>query len=60
MNDEPAMTICKDGEWWIGWIDDMPGVNSQGRTREELVENLRSARQEWTQLSKDGGDADPD
>ena len=60
MNDEPTITIRGDGVWWIGWIDGMPGVNSQGRTREELVENPRSAREEWTQLSKDGGDANPD
>ena len=35
--------IKKDGDWWIGWIEEIPGVNSQGRTRDELLENLRSA-----------------
>ena len=35
--------IKKDGHWWIGWVEEIPGVNSQGRTREELLENLRSA-----------------
>lgn len=28
---------------WIGWIEEVPGVNSQGTTREELLGNLRSA-----------------
>jgi len=35
--------IKQDGGWWIGWIEEIPGVNSQGETREELMENLRSA-----------------
>ena len=31
------------GRWWIGSVDEVPGVNSQGTTREELMENLASA-----------------
>ena len=31
----------QDGEWWIGWIEEVPGVNCQERTREELLESLR-------------------
>ncbi|MXV78878.1 type II toxin-antitoxin system HicB family antitoxin [Candidatus Poribacteria bacterium] len=29
------------GEWWIGWVREIPGVNCQERTREELLETLR-------------------
>lgn len=35
--------IQKDGSFWIGWIEEVPGVSSQGNSREELLENLRSA-----------------
>jgi len=28
-------------DWWIGWLIDLPGVNAQERTREELVESLK-------------------
>ena len=35
--------VGKDGKWWIGWVEDVQGVNSQGRTKKELLENLRSA-----------------
>ena len=31
----------KDGDWWIGWIEEIPGVNCQERTRKELLETLR-------------------
>ena len=27
--------------WWIGWIEEVPGVNCQEATREELLESLR-------------------
>ena len=33
--------IQRDGQWWIGWIEEVPGVNSQGRTRKELLEKAR-------------------
>jgi predicted RNase H-like HicB family nuclease len=40
-------------KWWIGWIEEIPGVNSQGETREELIENLRSALQEALEMNRD-------
>jgi predicted RNase H-like HicB family nuclease len=30
----------QDGDWWIGWIEEIPGVNCQEKTREELLESL--------------------
>lgn len=47
--------IRRDGEWWIGWIEEVSGVNSQGATREELVENLREALAETLEMNR--GDA---
>jgi predicted RNase H-like HicB family nuclease len=44
--------IQKDGDWWIGWIEEIPGVNSQGATREELLENLRSALEEMLDMNR--------
>ena len=38
--------IKQDEGWWIGWIEEVTGVNSQGRTRRELVKNLRSTLKE--------------
>lgn len=35
--------IKQDAGWWIGWVEEIPGVNSQGKTKTELLENLRSA-----------------
>ncbi len=33
--------IKQTGDWWIGWLVDIPGVNGQERTKEELLESLR-------------------
>jgi predicted RNase H-like HicB family nuclease len=31
------------GDWWIGYLEELPGANTQGRTLEEARENLREA-----------------
>ena len=33
--------VKQSGEWWIGWLVDLPGVNAQERTKDELLESLR-------------------
>jgi predicted RNase H-like HicB family nuclease len=33
----------QDGEWWIGYLEELPGANTQGRTLEEARENLKDA-----------------
>ncbi|MBE9546520.1 MAG: type II toxin-antitoxin system HicB family antitoxin [Proteobacteria bacterium] len=32
--------IKKSGDWWIGWLIDLPGVNAQEKTRKELLKSL--------------------
>ena len=33
--------IKKSGNWWIGWLVDIPGVNAQEKSKERLIESLR-------------------
>ena len=33
----------KEDGWWIGYVEELPGANTQGRTLEEARENLREA-----------------
>jgi len=35
----------QDNEWWIGYVEELPGANSQGRTLDEARENLKEAVQ---------------
>ena len=31
----------KEGKWWLGWIEEVPGVNCQEETYVELLKSLR-------------------
>ena len=55
MNSARSFTavIKRDGPWWIGWIEEIAGVNSQGETREELLANLRSALEEAIEMNRE-------
>lgn len=33
----------KRKKWYLGWIEEIPGVNTQGRTLKEVKENLKEA-----------------
>ena len=41
MNQIFTAVVKQDGPWWIGWIQEVPGVNCQEATREALLETLR-------------------
>jgi predicted RNase H-like HicB family nuclease len=46
--------IKKQGDWWIGWIEEIAGVNCQERTREELLATLRVTLKEAIELNRQG------
>ncbi|MBI5003877.1 type II toxin-antitoxin system HicB family antitoxin [Candidatus Kaiserbacteria bacterium] len=40
---EYTAVIKKEGSWYVAWLEEVPGVNTQGRTLKEVRENLREA-----------------
>ena len=44
--------IKEEGDWWIGWIEEIPGVNCQEATREELLETLRVTLREALEFNR--------
>ena len=44
--------IKQDEGWWIGWVEEIPGVNSQGKTKAELLKNLKSAIKEAVEFNR--------
>ena len=42
----------KDGDWRIGWIEEVPGVNCQERTREELLKSLKVTLKEALEFNR--------
>ena len=45
--------VQKHDEWWIGWVAEVPGVNSQGKSRDELLDNLRDALEESFEMNRE-------
>ena len=41
MNSQYTAIIKEDAGWWIGWVEEVPGVNCQEPTREELIDALK-------------------
>ncbi len=39
--------IKNEGNWWIGWVQEVPGVNCQEATREELIDTLKTTLREF-------------
>jgi predicted RNase H-like HicB family nuclease len=52
MGAQYTAVIQQHGDWWIGWVEEVPGVNSQGTTREELLDNLRNALEEALEMNR--------
>ena len=49
---EYTAVVKKEGNWWIGWIQEIPGVNCQESTRQELLETLRVTLREGGYVEK--------
>lgn len=44
--------VKNEGDWWIGWIEEVPGVNCQEASREELLESLRVTLREAIEFNR--------
>ncbi len=33
--------VKKDGAWWLGWIEEVSGVNAQEKTKSKLMVSLK-------------------
>ncbi len=43
----------KVGEWWLGYVEELPGANTQGKTLDEARENLRDAVQMIIEVNRE-------
>ena len=53
MSAKYTAVVQQDGDWWIGWVEEVRGVNSQSATREELLDNLRDALEEALEMNRE-------
>jgi predicted RNase H-like HicB family nuclease len=38
--------VKQSGDWWVGWLTDLPGVNAQEKTRAGVIESLKIGARE--------------
>lgn len=44
--------VKQEAGWWIGWIEEVSGVNCQERSRDELMLSLREALLEIIDMNR--------
>jgi predicted RNase H-like HicB family nuclease len=52
MSQQFTAVIKHENPWWIGWIEEVPGVNCQERSREELLITLRETLEEALEFNR--------
>lgn len=52
MDNNYTAVIKKDGDWWVGWIEELPGVNCQEKSRDMLLSSLKSTLAEALEFNR--------
>jgi predicted RNase H-like HicB family nuclease len=52
MNTHYTAVLKQDDAWWIGWIEEIPGVNCQEASRDELLDTLAVTLREALELNR--------
>jgi len=51
-NNSYTAIVKHDGEWWFGWLEEVPGVTCQEASRDELLESLKITLQETLKFNR--------
>ncbi|MBI4526831.1 MAG: type II toxin-antitoxin system HicB family antitoxin [Deltaproteobacteria bacterium] len=51
MKETYTAVIKESGGWWIGWIEEVPGVNCQEASKEQLIESLQITLREALEMN---------
>ncbi len=52
MKETYTAVVKQSGPWWIGWIEEIPGVNCQERKWKALFETLRVTLREAVEFNR--------
>jgi hypothetical protein len=52
MKETYTAVVKQSGPWWIGWIEEIPGVNCQEQSKETLLETLKVTLQEALEFNR--------
>ena len=52
MKNEYTAVVKQENDWWVGWIEEVPGVNCQEKTYEELKKTLAITLKEALEFNR--------
>jgi predicted RNase H-like HicB family nuclease len=52
VNGNYTAVVKQDGDWWIGWVEEVPGVDAQEATREGLLDALKTVLNEALEMNR--------
>ena len=52
MKDTYTAVVKRSGPWWIGWIEEVPGVNCQEASKDALLETLAVTLREALEFNR--------
>ncbi len=52
MKNEYTAVLKQEGDWWVGWVEEVTGVNCHERTYETLKETLAVTLKEALELNR--------
>ena len=53
MHNSYTAILKKDGDFWIGWVEEVPGVNAQEKTKEALLASLKEILREALEFNRE-------
>ncbi len=53
MNASYTAIVKQDGDWWVGWVEEVPGVNAQEHSKTELLDSLRVILREAIEFNRE-------
>ena len=53
MNSSYTAIVKRDGDFWIGWVEEVPGVNAQETTKEALLASLKVILREALEFNRE-------
>jgi len=53
MERQYTAVIQKRGRWYIAWVEEVPGVNTQGRILAEVRRNLKEALRDVLEINRE-------
>lgn len=52
MNSTYTAIVKQAGGWWLGWVEEVPGVNAQEKTKEALLVSLQEVLREALEFNR--------